>query len=549
VISVVFALLLVGSVAVAQRVGQASCDSILVASSNEKSVLLTTLAADYSSSHPGGAPCGPVVRVERVASGDAESRLESGWTGGMRPDVWAPQASTWVYLLRARLASAGRPQLIPDAPLPSLANSPLVVAMPQPMALALGWPGKQPSWSDLLNLAENPKGWAAVGQPEWGSFRLGKTDPETSTSGIHALIAAFYAATNKGSDITSSDVANPQTRAFVGRVELSVSHYADTADTFLHNLSAADDAGGALNYISAVTVEEQELWAYNQGDYRSPAVAPRVPLAAIYPSDGTLMADHPYITLPWADAGQRKIASDFLAWLLQGSQQARFGRLGFRDSRGLASASLKADSGIIAAQPAKTQRLPEPAVLAAIQSSWSQLRKRVHLLIVVDVSSASALAATAAAMLSLSSGDVVEVWAVARAAGGGPYRKVLAPTAIGEGTAQIVAAIQAATSPAGPGSIYAATLAAYAHLTAAPDSARINAVVVIANATDDASGPALPDLERQLRPVASGILIRVFAVAFPGSDASALQGIATASGGYFANGEPAAALRAAFDNT
>lgn len=510
---------------------------------------MTTLAAEYSSSHSIRSQCGPVVRVERVASGEAEGRLAAGWTGVDRPDVWAPQASTWVYLLRARLASTRSPQLIPDTPLPSLANSPLVVAMPRPMAVALGWPAKQPSWNDLLNLAENPRGWAAAGHPEWGSFRLGKTDPMTSTSGMHALIAAFYAATNKASDITAGDVADPQTRAFVARVELSVSHYADTADTFLHNLSAADDGGAALDYVSAVTVEEQELWAYNEGDYRSPTVAPRVPLAAIYPSDGTLMADHPYVTLPWANAGQQKIAADFLGWLLERPQQARFGMLGFRDSRGRASAGLAADTGIIVAQPNLTLRPPEPAVLAAIQSSWSQLRKRVHLLIVVDVSSASALAATAAAMQSLSNGDVVEVWGVAQAASGGPYRKVLAPTAIGAGTSEIVAAIRGATSAPGPGSIYAATLAAYAYVAAAPDRTRINAVVVIANTTDDGTGPPLADLERELRPVASGVLVRVFAVAYPGSDGSALKALAAASDGYFANGEPAAAFRAALDNT
>jgi len=154
-ISIVFALLLVGSVALAQRVGQASCGSILVASSNEKSSLLTALAAEYSSSHPTGPQCGPVVRVERIASGDAENRLDAGWTGATRPDVWAPQASTWVYLLRARLASAARPQLIPDTPLPSLANSPLVVAMPRPGQRTLGFSLRAAIGADYSCMAES----------------------------------------------------------------------------------------------------------------------------------------------------------------------------------------------------------------------------------------------------------------------------------------------------------------------------------------------------------------------------------------------------------
>ena len=117
-------------------------------------------------------------------------------------------------------------------------------------------------------------------------------------------------------------------------VEASVSHYADTADAFLRNLSAADDGGQALAYISAVTVEEQELWTYNQGGYRTPAVPPHVPLAAIYPSDGTLIADHPFVTLqaPWVSDRKRQIADGFRQWLLAPAQQDRFAAAGFRNS-------------------------------------------------------------------------------------------------------------------------------------------------------------------------------------------------------------------------
>jgi Ca-activated chloride channel homolog len=548
-ISALFAILLVSGLAVVQRFQQGPCDSILVASSNEKSALMTALAADFSAAHPNPSGCGPAVAVERVASGDAESHLDSGWTGSTRPDVWAPQASTWVVLLRARLGAAGRTQLIPDGPLPSLANSPLVVAMPRPMAVALGWPAKEPTWSDLLNLAQNPRGWAERGHPEWGAFRLGKTDPMTSTSGIHALIAAYYVATGKFSDLTPADVGGAKARSYVARVEAAVSHYADTADTFLHNLSAADDGGQALAYVSGVTVEEQELWAYNQGDYNEAHVAPRVPLAAIYPQDGTLTADHPYVTLSWAGTAQRQNAATFLQWLLAPAQQARFAAAGFRDSGGNAAGALGSDPGIVPAEPTRTFRLPQPSVLSAIQSSWSELRKPVRLLVLLDVSSLSALASTAAAIQDLSSDDSVEVWEVENATSAATYRQLRAPTNVGTGKGEIQNAIRGATATAGPHSVFAATLAAYRDVLSAPDPARINAVVLISDGKDDASGPALPDLERQLRPVPSGILVRVYAVAFEGSDQSALEAIARASGGYFSNGVPEVAVRAALDNT
>ncbi len=200
-------------------------------------------------------------------------------------------------------------------------------------------------------------------------------------------------------------------------------------------------------------------------------------------------------------------------------------------------------------QPIAVLRAPEAAILAAIQIAWSQLRKRVHLLILLDVNSAPALVSTADAVKTLSTGDVVEVWVVAVNLGRGSYRDVLSPTTVGEGTTDIVAAIKSAVAAQGPAPIFAATGAAYAYLRSAPDATRINAVVLIAAALDDGSGPTLADLERQLKPLATGILVRVYAVAFPGSDSAALQGIARASDGVFSQGEPGSALRAALTNT
>src|SRR5437867_7944648 len=38
------------------------------------------------------------------------------------------------------------------------------LAMPVPMAEALGWPNAEIGWSDVLALARDPRGWAARGQ-------------------------------------------------------------------------------------------------------------------------------------------------------------------------------------------------------------------------------------------------------------------------------------------------------------------------------------------------------------------------------------------------
>ncbi len=75
--------------------------------------------------------------------------------------------------------------------------TPLVIAMPRPMAEALGWPDEPLGFADILALSQDPEGWAAFGHPEWGEFRLGKTNPNFSTSGLSALIAQAYAANGK----------------------------------------------------------------------------------------------------------------------------------------------------------------------------------------------------------------------------------------------------------------------------------------------------------------------------------------------------------------
>ncbi len=75
--------------------------------------------------------------------------------------------------------------------------TPLVIAMPKPMADALGYPATPIGFGDLLALAQDPDGWASKGHPEWGAFKLGKTNPNFSTSGLSATIAQYYAATGK----------------------------------------------------------------------------------------------------------------------------------------------------------------------------------------------------------------------------------------------------------------------------------------------------------------------------------------------------------------
>src|SRR5438874_7576299 len=269
-VSIVFAAVLVPALALYYR--PAGC-TLEVWSSQEKSKLLGEMAVAYNSTSTGrGCP----VSVDVVASGTAEQALATGLqaSGKPRPDVWTPAASTWLDLLRA---SSPATSVAVPVTTPSLAHSPLVVAMPLPMATAVGWPDRQLGWADLLTLERQDGFWTAAGHPEWGTFKLGHTDPTVSTSGLHAFIGMFSAAveardeTNTPPPLTENDVSDPAVIAFVQAVESRVVHFTDTVATFTNRLRAAGD----LTYVSAVAMEEQEVWSYNAGN-------PRVRLAAIY---------------------------------------------------------------------------------------------------------------------------------------------------------------------------------------------------------------------------------------------------------------------------
>lgn len=374
---------------------RAGCPTVVVAASIEKSDLMAAAADRYNSSDRkvNGTCYG--ISVVPIASGIAESRLgEADWNTawGPAPDAWSPAASTWLELLRHDRADQDRPDILAGDN-PSVVTTPIVLAMPEPKARALGWPQAAIGWSDLLHLAEDPHGWASRGHPEWGAFTLGKTNPMVSTSGLSATIGAFVAATGTSSDLTLASVSDPRVRGFVAGVEKSVEHYGDTALTFLKNLQHADDAGAALGYVSAVAVEEKSVVDYNSGSPTGDLNAqgqhgkPRVPLVAVYPEEGTLNSDNPFAVLraPWSDQGKQAGAADFAAYLREPAAQQLFTDAGFRGYDGRPGKALR-DNNFLSEDPGTILSAPSAPVLAAVRAAWTQLRKPARVLLVLDVS-------------------------------------------------------------------------------------------------------------------------------------------------------------------
>ncbi|HEY4791311.1 MAG TPA: substrate-binding and VWA domain-containing protein, partial [Actinomycetes bacterium] len=365
--------------------------------SPDQAGVVTQAAAEYERRRPTVDDRCVDVQVRGTDSAEAAAALSTGWdeaTQGPTPDVWVPASSAWALQVALRQQATKQDVLIP-LEYPKLATTPMVMAMPKPMAETLGWPRSTLGWKDLLGAVVNQEGWKAFGHPEWGAFKLGKTDPNLSTPGLEALIAAVFAATGQTSELSVETLVKEEDklRQLILGLERAPGQDADTPATFLANLQQADQAGQALNFVSAVPLDEKSVWDYNRGNASgledgAERAKPDVPLVAIYPKEGTLEADHPWVVLraPWVDDAKRRAAASFLDYLRSEPIQARFQAAGFRTSEGRPGPQLSEANGLLPDQPSRVLAPPAAKVVAAALESWNAARKRSNVLAVYDVS-------------------------------------------------------------------------------------------------------------------------------------------------------------------
>jgi Ca-activated chloride channel homolog len=496
------------------------CIAVDMAVSSEKIDLLTELAEQFNDSDLAevDGTC-VVVRPQSKASGRATDLLADGWDEsleGPRPVIWSPASAAWGQVLDQRLAQAGQPPLAPDEYTPFML-SPLVIAMPRPMAEALGWPDTPIGWGTLLELAQDPEGWSAYGHPEWGPFRLGKTHPGFSTSGLSALIAQYYALVGKTQDLTSEDIAREQVLTDAATIESSVVHYGDTTLTFLNNWYRNDARGTALTYASAVAIEEVSLVNYNRGnpdgvlEPGEELVPPRVPLVAIYPEEGTLFSDNPFFVLAdaeWVSDDEAAAAELFTQFVQRPENQQRVLEFGFRPGNIEVPIAepLTAANGVDPEQPTTTLRLPDPGVLVGLIEQWEQTRKPARVLLLLDVSGSMAefaaegssetrldLAkrAIATALDQFIDADVVGLRIFSTDLGTDPatgepldYVDLVELAPMSENRERIRAAVSGLLPIAGT-PLYTATRDSFTDMADSFDPERINAVVLLSDGEND----------------------------------------------------------------
>jgi Ca-activated chloride channel homolog len=121
--------------------------------SPEKEKLLKPLIRRFNSQRTevNGKPV--FVEGDVVSSGEAESKLASG---DLELTAWSPASSLWGRLLNFE---ADRSLAADENP--SIVRTPLVIAMWEPFARALGWPRKQLGFEQIIQLARSNQGFAS----------------------------------------------------------------------------------------------------------------------------------------------------------------------------------------------------------------------------------------------------------------------------------------------------------------------------------------------------------------------------------------------------
>jgi Ca-activated chloride channel family protein len=468
------------------------------------------------------------VEGQVVSSGESETRIARGQ---LKPVLWSPASSLWGRLLNYE---TDRDYVARDNP--SLVRTPLVIAMWEPLARALGYPRKPLGFEQVLALAVDRRGWAAYGKPQFGRFKLGHTNPDFSTSGLSAVAAEYYAATGKREGLTLQDVARADVRRKIQQIEASIVHYGDTTVFFAEQLRRYGPA-----YASAVALEETTLVEFNEQRRGG------LKLVAIYPHEGTFHSDNPLITLqaPWVSDGQRDAAGKFKEFLKDEVDPSLAARYGFRPpGGGRPRAPIDAAHGADPAQPTRTLSLPDPRVLARVKAQWREDRKPANVMLVVDTSGSmseenrleQAKQGLRAFFGQLSPRDRVGLTAF------NDRIDPLVPVApFASNRARLEQAV-AELFPDGQTAVYDATQAGLQAVQRLNDSSRINAVVVLTDGEDNRSSLTVDrlraELDRQARSETQGI--RVYTIAYGGqANRGALDGLAAASGGKGYGGDPA----------
>jgi Ca-activated chloride channel homolog len=355
---------------------------VKIASTVTKRAWLQAAVESFAATEPETASGQPIrITVSSVLSGESMLQIAEGT---LQPTVWSPGETAWVDQLTQKwaLKNAGPINSAPCAP---TVHTPVGLAMWQPMAEALGWPDQPIRMAQLIDLANDPAGWASLGHPEWGRLRLGHTHPQYSSAGLLFLAQVIYAVTGKTQGITAADIYAPEVKTALETLAANTSKYGMITTDLLNSMA---QQGPAFLHVAS---------AFEEGTMRmnaEKAAQLRWPLAFIFPADGTFWSDHPFCILDgagWVKPEEAEAARMFLAHLTSAPVQAEAANHFVRplDNTIPPSSALATTGGTdLAASPATIPALsiPSPEVSEAIIDQFYNTKRKATVVLTLDVS-------------------------------------------------------------------------------------------------------------------------------------------------------------------
>ncbi|MFN0281569.1 MAG: substrate-binding domain-containing protein [Kineosporiaceae bacterium] len=262
-----------------------------------------------------------------------------------------------------------------------LASTLAVVALPAPMADALGWSGERPTWAQVSTTLLTPTAWRTAGRPEYGDFTIALVEPTASSASAAGLVAIAAAAAGK--DVPSlepTDLASERVQGSLLSLSRQVTRRAADPEELVQSLLSADRAGTLLQTTSAVITDERTVLSYNRS-------SPRTPLVAVYPDDGVVGVDLTFTPVVGAlGSSTRRGATEFRDFLTGDAGQEVLTRQGYRGLRSGTSPELTVARGLTPDAQTRAVTGPRPDIVAGATAGWQRLQNPGRFLVLMDVS-------------------------------------------------------------------------------------------------------------------------------------------------------------------
>ncbi len=331
-------------------------------------------------------------RIEiKYVSLSSRQIIDGVLNGSLKAQVIVPSSEVFLELAdRESKLKTGKPLLGEKT---VFMRQPLVIAIRRPMAEAMGWPGKDLGWADVLEIARN--GWKTAGHPEWGSLRLVLGNPNLSDAGMHATVSASLAILGNSKGLNEEDFRSPALVEATKALDGAVVWYPPSIEEFVRN-----EVMGVPPHCHMAVLPEHLLRTLNDRSIRRKTQADWV---AIYPVKGAIVDDVAAATVQrdWVSDEQREVATMALKQLRSPEVQKRLLALGHRPvmpNLPLAD-HLTSAMGVDSTRPRESAQTPDAEIVLDCVSAWNDGWKSKH--VGAAATTGSAHTATASAPLSL----------------------------------------------------------------------------------------------------------------------------------------------------